>query len=115
LTRVGDTVFGVKISRFQLALGEFMLANDYRLSTAEIGYIAGTNNFYGHAYSIDLPSVAWRYLKGGGDNLIGDTKLFENVGPDVSMTRTDEYRTQGGWEIRHERKHAWLFDVSSYS
>ena len=115
LTRVGDTVFGVKISRFQLALGEFMLANDYRLSTAEIGYVSGTNNFYGHAYSIDLPSVAWRYLQGGGDNLIGDTKLFENVVPDGSTTRTDEYRTQGGWEIRHERKHAWLFDVSSYS
>ena len=115
LTRVGDTVMGVKISRFQLALGEFMLANDYRLSTAEIGYPSGTNNFYGHAYSIDLPSIAWRYLNGGGDNLIGDTKLFENVVPDGTTTRTDEYRTQGGWEIRHERKHAWLYDVSSYS
>jgi|SRR5579864_452975 len=115
LTRVGDTVFGVKISRFELALGEFMLANDYRLSTAEIGYPSGGNNFYSHGYSIDLPSIAWRYLQGGGDNLLGDTKLFENVLPDGSTTRTDEYRTQGGWEIRHERKHAWLFDVSSYS
>jgi hypothetical protein len=115
LTRVGDTVFGVKISRFSLALGEFLLANDYRLSTAEVGFPAGTNNFSSHAYSIDLPSVAWRYLQGGGDNLIGDTKLFENVVPDGSTTRVDEYRTQGGWEIRHERKHAWLFDVSAYA
>lgn len=115
LTRVGDTVFGVKISRFSLALGEFLLANDYRLSTAEVGFPAGQNNFSSHAYSIDLPSVAWRYLQGGGDNLIGDTKLFENVVPDGSTTRVDEYRTQGGWEIRHERKHAWLFDVSSYA
>lgn len=115
LTRVGDTVFGVKISRFTLALGEFLLANDYRLSTAEIGYPSGTNNFSSHAYSIDLPSMAWRYLQGGGDNLIGDTKLYENVKPDGSTVRTDEYRTQGGWEMRHERKHAWLFDVSAYS
>lgn len=116
LTRVGDTVMGVKISRFTLALGEFLLANDYRLSTAEIGYPGGnTNNFSSHAYSIDLPSIAWRYLQGGGDNLIGDTKLFENVKPDGSTVRTDEYRTQGGWEIRHERKQAWLFDVSAYS
>jgi hypothetical protein len=114
LTRVGDTVFGVKISRFSLALGEFLLANDYRLSTAEVGYPGG-NNFSSHAYSIDLPSVAWRYLQGGGDNLIGDTKLFENVVPDGSTTRVDEYRTQGGWEIRHEKKHAWLFDVSAYA
>jgi hypothetical protein len=114
LTRVGDTVFGVKIARFEMALGEFLLANDYRLGTADIGFPGG-NSFASHAYSIDLPSVAIRYLQGGGDNLIGDTKLFENVLPDGSTTRTDEYRTQLGWEIRHERKHAWIFDLSAYA
>lgn len=115
LTKVGDTVFGVKISRFDMALGEFMLANNFRMSTAEIGFPSGTNSFASHAYSIDLPSVAYRYLQGGGDNLIGDTKLYENILPDGSTVRTDEYRTQGGWEIRHEKKHAWLNDVTSYS
>lgn len=115
LTKVGDTVFGVKISRFDLALGEFMLANNFRMSTAEIGFPSGGNSFASHAYSIDLPSVAYRFLQGGGDNLIGDTKLYENVLPDGSTTRTDEYRTQGGWEIRHEKKHAWLNDVSAYA
>jgi hypothetical protein len=115
LTKVGDTVFGVKISRFDMALGEFLLANNFRMSTAEIGFPSGGNSFASHAYSVDLPSVAYRYLQGGGDNLIGDTKLYENVLPDGSTTRTDEYRTQGGWEIRHEKKHAWLNDVSSYS
>lgn len=114
LTRVGDTVFGVKIARFETALGEFMLANDYRLGTADIGFPGG-NSFASHAYSIDLPSIAMRYLQGGGDNLIGDTKLFENVLPDGSTTRTDEYRSQLGWEIRHERKHAWVYDLSAYS
>jgi hypothetical protein len=114
LTRVGDTVFGVKIARFELALGEFLLANDYRLGTSDIGFPGG-NSFSSHAYSIDLPSVAIRYLNGGGDNLIGDTKLYENILPDGSTTRTDEYRSQMGWEIRHEKKHAWLYDLSSYS
>jgi len=114
LTRVGDTVFGVKIARFEMALGEFLLANDYRFGTADIGFPGG-NSFATHAYSIDLPSVAIRYLQGGGDNLIGDTKLYENILPDGSTTRTDEYRSQIGWEIRHERKHAWLFDLSAYS
>lgn len=115
LTKVGDTVFGVKISRFDMALGEYMLANNFRMSTAEIGFPSGGNSFASHAYSIDLPSVAYRYLNGGGDNLLGDTKLFENVLPDGSTTRTDEYRSQVGWEIRHEKKHAWLNDVSSYA
>jgi hypothetical protein len=114
LTRVGDTVFGVKIARFEMALGEFMLANDYRLGTGDIGFPGG-NSFSNHAYSIDLPSVAIRYLSGGGDNLLGDTKLYENVLPDGSTTRTDEYRSQLGWEIRHERKHAWVFDLSAYA
>jgi hypothetical protein len=114
LTHVGDTVFGVKISRFTLGLGEFLLANNFRMSTAEIGFPGGVS-YADEAYSVDLPSVAYRYLNGGGDSLIGDTKLFENVLPDGSTTRTDEYRTQGGWEIRHERKHALLYDVSAYS
>lgn len=114
LTRVGDTVFGVKIARFEMALGEFMLANDYRLGTGDVGYVAG-NAFSSHAYSIDLPSIAIRYLQGGGDNLIGDTKLFENILPDGSTTRTDEYRSQLGWEIRHEKKHSWLFDLLGYA
>ena len=114
LTRVGDTVFGVKIARLELALGEFMLANDYRLGTSDVGFPGG-NSFATHAYSIDLPSVALRYLNGGGDNLLGDTKLYENVLTDGSTVRTDEYRTQMGWEIRHERKHAWLFDLSAYA
>jgi hypothetical protein len=114
LTRVGDTVFGVKIARFEMALGEFLLANDYRLGTSDVGFPGG-NSFSTHAYSIDLPSVAIRYLQGGGDNLIGDTKLYENILPDGSTTRTDEYRSQIGWEIRHEKKHSWLFDLSAYS
>lgn len=114
LTRVGDTVFGVKIARFEMALGEFLLANNYRLGTGDIGFPGG-NSFSSHAYSIDLPSIAIRYLNGGGDNLIGDTKLFENVLTDGSTTRTDEYRSQMGWEIRHERKNAWLFNLSSYA
>lgn len=114
LTSVGDKVFGVQLSRFTLGLGEFLLANNYRMSTAEIGF-TGAIGFVDEAYSVDLPSVAMRYLNGGGDNLIGDTKLYENVLPDGSTTRTDEYRSQVGWEIRHEAKHALLYDVSAYS
>lgn len=114
LTRVGDKIFGVAIQRFQLALGEFLLANNYRMGTGDVGFPGG-NSFNGHAYSIDLPSVAYRYLQGGGDDLIGDTKLFENIVPDGSTTRTDEYRTQGGWEWRHERKNAWLLNVGAYA
>lgn len=115
LTSVGDTVFGVKINRLTLGLGEFLLKNNYRMSTAEIGIPSGGNNFSDEAYAIDLPSVEMRYLSGGGDNLIGDTKLYENVVQDGSTVRSDEYRTQAGWGIRHEKKHGRLYDVSAYA
>lgn len=114
LTSVGDTVFGVKINRLTLGLGELLLKNNYRMSTSEVGYTTG-NNFSDEAYAIDLPSVAMRYLSGGGDNLIGDTKLYENIVQDGSTVRSDEYRSQVGWEIRHEKKHGRLFDVTAYA
>jgi hypothetical protein len=47
--------------------------------------------------------------------LIGDTKLYMDVQKDGSTVRVDEYRSQIGWEFRHEAKHSLLYDVNAYS
>jgi hypothetical protein len=109
-TYVDDKVYGLSVQRYIAALGEFLLHNNYRLEAG----IAGANGFDDEAYSVDLPSVELRYLN-GGDSLIGDTKLFQDVERVGTTVRTDEYRSQIGWAIRHESKHALLYNVTAYA
>ena len=109
-TYVDDKVFGLSVQRYIAALGEFLLHNNYRLEAG----VAGANGFDDEAYSVDLPSVELRYLN-GGDALIGDTKLFQDVERVGTTVRTDEYRSQMGWSFRHESKHALLYNVTAYA
>lgn len=110
LTAVGDTKFGVKITRFLAnGFGEFILANNFRMGDG----ISGKNGFQDEAYSIDLPSVRFRYLAGNGKSR--DTKLFQNIKQDGSDRQVDQYLSQVGWEVRHEKKHSRLYNVTSYS
>jgi hypothetical protein len=110
LTNVGDTKFGVKISRlFGNGLGEFILANNFRMGDG----VAGKNGFTDEAYSIDLPAVSYRYL--AGNNKSRDTKLFLDEAKDGKDRTVDQYLSQVGWQIRHEKRHARLFNVQGYS
>lgn len=109
-TYVDDKVFGLSLQRYIAPLGEYLLHNNYRLEAAG----AGGNGYEDEAYSIDLPSVGLRYLD-GGEGLIGDTKLYQDVQQDGTTVRVDEYRSQMGWEFRHEIKHAILSGVAGYS
>lgn len=110
LTSVGDKVFGVAITRFLAnGFGEFLLANNFRMGDG----ISGKDSFADEAYAIDLPSVKYRYLAGNGNSQ--DTKLYENVKQDGKARRVDEYYTQAGWEVRFDKKHARMFNVTAYS
>lgn len=109
LTKTMDSVFGVRIQRFETPHGTFMLARNFRMENG----IANQPGFADEAYSIDLPSIRYRYLNGNG--ISRDTKLFQNVIQDGTDGKKDEYKTQAGWEIRHERKHARMFDVNAYA
>lgn len=108
-TYVDDKVMGLSLERFIMPLGEFLLHNNYRMEAG----ITGANGYEDEAYSIDLPSVEIRFLD-GGEGLIGDTKLYQDVEQDGTTKRTDEYRSQLGWGFRHESKHALLVGVTDY-
>ena len=105
-----DKVYGVHLTRYIAPLGEFLLKNNYRFEAG----ISGANGFDDEAIAVDLPSCELRYLN-GGDKIIGDTKLFQDVEQDGTTVRTDEYRSQIGWSFRHEIKHALLYNVKAYS
>jgi hypothetical protein len=109
-TYVDDKVFGLSLQRYIAPLGEYLLHNNFRLEAG----ITGGLGFDDEAYSVDLPSVGLRYLD-GGESLIGDTKLYNDVQQDGTTVRVDEYRSQMGWEFRHEVKHALMSGVLGYS
>lgn len=109
-TYVDDKVFGLSLQRYIAPLGEFLLHNNYRMEAG----ITGANGYEDEAYSIDLPSVEMRFLD-GGEGLIGDTKLYQDVEQVGTTVRTDEYRSQLGWGFRHESKHAIMYGVTAYS
>lgn len=109
-TFVDNKVAGLKLNRYVSPLGDYILHNNYRLEAAG----AGGNGYEDEAYAIDLPSVELRYLD-GGDGLIGDTKLFQDVQQDGTTIRVDEYRSQIGWGFRHEAKHSLLSGVTGYT
>lgn len=108
----GDKAFGVSLQSYIAPLGEYLLKNNYRQTASEAG--TGLNGYEDEAYAVDLPSVEIRYLD-GGEGLIGDTKLYEDVEKDGTTVRTDEYRSQLGWAFRHEVKHSLLYNCTAYS
>jgi hypothetical protein len=109
-TYVDDRVFGLSLQRYIAPLGEFLLHNNFRFEAG----ISGANGYEDEALSIDLPSVEMRFLD-GGEGLIGDTKLYQDVEQVGTTVRTDEYRSQIGWGFRHESKHAIIIGVTGYS
>lgn len=105
-----DKTFGVQLTSYLSPLGEFLLKNHYRMEDG----ISGANGYNDEALSIDLKGVKMRYLS-GGEGMIGDTKLYQDVQQDGTTVRVDEYRTQAGWEWRYESWHALLYNCSAYS
>lgn len=110
-TYVDDKVMGLSLSRYIMPLGELLLHNNYRMENG----ISTGDGFADEAYAIDLPSIGLRYLAGGEDIGLGDTKLAMDVQQDGTTVRVDEYRSQIGWEIRHESKHALISGVAGYT
>lgn len=104
-----DKTFGVQLTSYLAPLGEFLLKNHYRLEDAP----AGVGGYGDEALSIDLDGVKMRHLN-GGESMIGDTKLYQDVQQDGTTVRVDEYRSQVGWEFRYEMWHALLYNASSY-
>jgi hypothetical protein len=93
-TYVDDKVFGLSLQRYIAPLGEYLLHNNFRLEAG----ITGGLGFDDEAYSVDLPSVGLRYLD-GGESLIGDTKLYNDVQQDGTTVR--QYSTSDPQEQFH--------------
>lgn len=103
LTQAGATLHGVQLKRFLVSNGTWNLATNYNMD--------GGNS--DEAIGIDLPSVEFCPLVNNGFNL--DTKIFQNYDTTNPKLIKDMVFTQAGWRIRHEARHARLFDVGAYA
>lgn len=108
-TNNDDKIFGVRLQRFRTPHGDLAIARNWRMEAG----VSGLNGFDDEAYSIDLASICIRYLAGNGASR--DTKLYSNRVVDGTDGQKDEYLSQVGWEIRHEKKHSRIFNATAYA
>lgn len=105
-----EEILGVKTKRYQTTHGDFMIVRDLLL---ENGPLATTTGFGDEAYALDVDSIEFAPLVGNGENR--DTSLLTDVLRDGSDKYTDEYLTEAAWVVRHEARHARLYNCSAYA
>lgn len=103
--QAGATMHGVQLKRYLTPNGTWNLATNYNMDV--------NSDLGDEALGVDLASVEWCPLVNNGQNL--DTKIFQDYDPTNPKLIKDLVFTQGGWRIRHEKRHARLYDVSSYA
>lgn len=103
--QAGATVHGVQLKRYLTPNGTWNLATNYNMDqNSDLG---------DEAIGVDLASIEYCPLVNNGQNL--DTKIFQDYDPTNPKLIKDLVFTQAGWRIRHEARHARLYDVSSYA
>ena len=105
LAQAGANVHGVQLKRYLTPNGTWNLATNYNMDP--------NSDMGDEAIGVDLASVEYCPLVNNGQNL--DTKIFQDYDPTNPKLIKDLVFTQAGWRIRHEARHARLYDVSAYA
>jgi len=101
-------LYGVKVKRFVTSHGDFMITRDLLLENGPANGLGWGDE----AYALDVDSIEFAPLGGNGENR--DTHLLTDVVKDGSDKYSDEYITEGAWVIRHEARHARMYNVVTY-
>lgn len=103
--QAGATVHGVQLKRYLTPNGTWNLATNYNMD--------GTSDLGDEAIGVDLASVTYRPLVNNGENL--DTKIYQDYDTTNPKLVKDLVFTQAAWQIRHESRHARLYDIGAYA
>jgi hypothetical protein len=96
-TNVGDTTYGVKISKWMTAFGEVNIVHNPLF----------VEDYSGFGFLLDMECFRYRFMDGR------DTKLMTNIqAPDVDGV-VDQYLTEAGLERKQAPRHAILKGVTS--
>lgn len=108
-TQPADTIYGVKVRRFNTGHGDFMIVRDLLLENGPVNGVG----FGSEAYALDIESIEFAPLAGNGENR--DTSLLTDVVKDGSDQYQDEYLTEGAWVTRFEQRHSRIYNVTTYA
>jgi hypothetical protein len=103
--QAGATVHGVQLKRYLTPNGTWNLATNYNMDT--------NSDLGDEAIGVDLASITYCPLVNNGENL--DTKIYQDYDTTNPKIVKDLVFTQAGWRIRHEARHARLYDVTTYA
>lgn len=95
-TNVGDTAYGIKISRWMSPFGEIDIVHNPLFVEA----LAGS------AYLLDMENFKYRYMEGR------DTKLMTNVQANDIDGIIDQYVSEVGLQREQASRHAYLYGVT---
>ncbi len=99
--RRDENTFGMKILEVLTVFGDRVMLSPHR-------YLL-KNDFAGMAFAVDVRDVKYEYLQGLDTHLVTGIQQ-----PDLNQ-RIDEYRTWAGLKLRNEKKHGFLYGVTSIS
>jgi hypothetical protein len=98
-----DKTYGLNITRYVSPHGELNLINNklfYDMNATSTSWY----NFGAAACIVDLEYLWYRYLR--------DTQLQTNIQGTDEDTVQDQYLTECGLELHHEKHHAFIYDWS---
>jgi hypothetical protein len=102
-----ETMFGMKITKIITSYGILNVVFDRSLESV------GGVGFGSRSLILDMPNFKRRVLGGNGENR--DTKVMENVKMDGRDQTVDLVRTECGWEIRLEKTHAVMYNMTGFT
>lgn len=94
-----------------VTIRKYRAANGFAIDVAEhrdwMDFTAGTYSLGGSCFVLDMDSIKRRYLRG--------TRLLPKRAANDEDSDKQEFLTEQGIAVMHERKHAWLRGVTAYS
>ena len=103
-----ETKWGVTITRIETPYGIAAMVHDWMLESG----VSGQNGFGNWGFLLDLDHIKYRHLAGNGENR--DTRIERDSVKDGVDGKRDEILTEVGFEIRQDKYHAKIFNVTDW-
>jgi hypothetical protein len=103
-----ETKWGMSITKIETPYGIAAMVKDWMLESG----VSGKNGFANWGFLLDMDEIRYRHLAGNGENR--DTRIEMDSVKDGTDGKRDEILTEVGFEIKQEKFHAKMFNVTDW-